>query len=46
MRFEVWYDGRVHPITVKPLLVSLIPIGIVSTLGIGLAVIVAGIASM
>lgn len=46
----LWYfmpsNGRVHPITVKPLLDSLIPIAIVSTLGIGLAMIVAGIASL
>ena len=46
----LWYflpkNGRVHPITVKPLLDSLTPIGTVSTLDIGLAMIVAGIASL
>ncbi len=43
----LWYlkprNGVVHPLVVKPLLDSLIPIGIVSALGFGIALIVAGL---
>ena len=43
----LWYlkprNGVVHPLVVKPLLDSLIPIGIVTALGFGIALIVAGV---
>ena len=45
----LWYfkprNGQVHPLTVKPLLDSLIPIAIVTALAIGVALIVAGVVS-
>ncbi len=44
---SIWYfmprNGVVHPLAQKPLLDSFIPIGIVSALGIGVALIVAGV---
>jgi hypothetical protein len=46
---SLWYlrprNGQVHPLAVRPLLDSLIPIGIVSALAIGVALIVAGVVS-
>ncbi len=46
---SLWYlrprNGQVHPLAVKPLLDSSIPIGIVSALAIGVALIVAGVVS-
>ncbi len=44
----LWYlkprNGVVHPLVLKPFLDSLIPIGIVTALGFGVALIVAGLA--
>jgi hypothetical protein len=44
---SLWYfmprGGQIHPLARKPLVDSLIPIGIVSALAIGVALIVAGI---
>jgi hypothetical protein len=46
---SLWYfkprNGQVHPLAIKPLLDSLIPIAIVSALAIGVALIVAGVVS-
>lgn len=43
---SLWYfmphNGVIHPLVRKPLIDSLIPIGIVSALAIGVALIVAG----
>jgi hypothetical protein len=38
--------GRVHPLATAPLLDSIIPIGIVSALAIGIALIVSGVAGI
>lgn len=44
---SLWYfmphDGKTHPLAKMPLLDLLIPIGIVSALAIGVALIVAGV---
>ena len=46
----LWYfmpsKGQVHPLAVMPLLDSLIPVGIVASLGVGFSMIVAAIANM
>lgn len=46
----LWYfmphHGKQHPLTVTPLLDSLIPICIVTALAIGVALIVAGVAGI
>ncbi len=43
----LWYfmphEGRPHPLTVKPLLNSLIPIAIVTALAIGTAMVISGL---
>lgn len=44
---SLWYfmphNGKIHPLARKPFVDSLIPIGIVSALGIGIALIVSGL---
>jgi hypothetical protein len=44
---SLWYcsprNGQVHPLAVKPVLDFLIPIGIVTALALGIALIVSGV---